>query len=310
MTFNVQILLSTYNGARYLREQLDCFLRQTGVKVSVLIRDDGSTDETTEILREYERNYGFKVIYGENIGVNASIFKLLQCADTSVDYYAISDQDDYWMDGKLSAGISMLELGEKNVPLLYGSRIEVVDEHLHHSFFSKLPKRGVSFFNAATQNILPGHTQIFNNTLRELVLRAPIDDVTVIDWWLYLIASGTGRVFYDSRTYVKHRQHGDNAVGYQKSGMNLFLMRLRRLRSGDANAISRQLYSFYLCFYPYIFRPYRDELDFYFRSLEHMPLRLRYVCSSKFYRQTRMDDFAFKILFLCGKYKLSPRSCI
>lgn len=300
----IQILLSTYNGEKYLREQLDSFINQKNINLRVLIRDDGSEDGTVEILREYQEKFGFEVVYGKNIGVNSSIYELLKLADKSVDYFAISDQDDYWHDEKLFAGVQKLELLDNSIPLLYGSRISITDELLNHIFYSDELRRNVSLYNAMTQNVLPGHTQIFNNTLRELVLTAPIDDVIVIDWWLYLIAAGTGTVIYDERAFAKHRQHGNNAIGYQRHGIRTMVNRIKRLRRGQANAISKQIHSFYLCFFRLIKEEYKKELMLYLGSLSSFPKRLRYIINAKAYRQTPFETFLYKFLYLIGKYKL------
>lgn len=94
----VQILLSTYNGEAWLRPQLDSYPALTGsFDGRVLIRDDGSTDKTREILREYARRYGFTVLEGPNPGVNRSVFELFAAADLSCDYFALSDPDDVWL---------------------------------------------------------------------------------------------------------------------------------------------------------------------------------------------------------------------
>jgi glycosyltransferase involved in cell wall biosynthesis len=97
----IQILLSTYNGEKYLREQLDSFLKLVGSEnIKILVRDDGSTDSTLGILDEYSKEYGFKIVKGKNIGVNASLYELFNDCDMSCDYFAISDQDDVWLPYK------------------------------------------------------------------------------------------------------------------------------------------------------------------------------------------------------------------
>ena len=112
--------MSTYNGKDYLREQIDSILSQdceekADVKLKLLIRDDGSKDGTQEILRKYAAKYPDQVNWyqGENIGVIKSFFDLIEKSDEKADYYAFSDQDDYWHKEKLRAGIEKISTGKR-----------------------------------------------------------------------------------------------------------------------------------------------------------------------------------------------------
>ena len=112
----IQVLMSTYNGKDYLREQIDSILAQNckeqmGVSLKLFIRDDGSKDGTQKILDEYAEKYPDKISWyqGENIGVIKSFFELIEKSDEKVEYYAFSDQDDYWHKEKLSAGIKQIK---------------------------------------------------------------------------------------------------------------------------------------------------------------------------------------------------------
>ena len=109
---SIQVLMSTYNGEKYLREQIDSIMMQDcekkGVaKLCLLVRDDGSEDRTTEILAEYARRYPEQISWyqGKNKGVIQSFFDLIKRSDDGVDYYAFADQDDYWLENKLRVGI-------------------------------------------------------------------------------------------------------------------------------------------------------------------------------------------------------------
>lgn len=98
----IQILMSTYNGSRYIRTQLDSIIAQNIVNKELLIRDDGSTDDTVAIIEEYQRKYSWICYYKEkNVGVQKSFFDLLKQADSSADYIAFADQDDEWLPDKL-----------------------------------------------------------------------------------------------------------------------------------------------------------------------------------------------------------------
>ena len=118
----VQILLSTYNGDKYLREQLNSFLQLDYFnECKVLIRDDGSTDKTRTILQEYEKYEQFQIFYGDNIGITDSYLWLMEHSDPNCLYFSPSDQDDVWLPNKVSLAISVLDGQDNSKPLLLGT---------------------------------------------------------------------------------------------------------------------------------------------------------------------------------------------
>ena len=121
----VLVLMSTYNGEKYLGQQIESILAQEKVDVHLMIRDDGSTDNTRNVLKRYENNDRITIKYGKNTGVGVSFLKLLY-VNMDADYYAFSDQDDVWKKDKLIAGIRKLE--EINGPALYASNQTVTDK--------------------------------------------------------------------------------------------------------------------------------------------------------------------------------------
>lgn len=94
-TKSVQVVMSTYNGEKYLKEQIDSILSQEGVDVRLYIRDDGSSDRTTDILASYQEHKNVKIEKGNNLGFAKSFLTALDECDEA-DYYAFSDQDDVW----------------------------------------------------------------------------------------------------------------------------------------------------------------------------------------------------------------------
>ena len=117
----VTVAMSTYNGERYLREQIDSILNQKNVDIVLFVRDDGSKDATLDILGEYSAKYD-NVLFsaGNNLGIGKSFYEALRLAPES-DYYAFSDQDDVWLQDKVASGVKALEMLEKDgegIPLL------------------------------------------------------------------------------------------------------------------------------------------------------------------------------------------------
>ena len=136
--YKVMVLMSTYNGEKYLREQIDSILGQTGVSVKLLIRDDGSKDNTVEIVKQYcKENDDIKLVEGKNVGFAESFMELVYRANlySDISYFAFSDQDDVWLNDKLISAIHMLEgIHEKNAPNLYFSTARAVDKDLKFLF--------------------------------------------------------------------------------------------------------------------------------------------------------------------------------
>lgn len=302
----IQILLSTFNGERYLKEQMDSYLRQKGdFDIRILVRDDGSTDRTLEILRTYRDKIHLDLICGENIGVNQSMRQLFAGSDKNCDYFAISDQDDVWCDDKLQRAVTALSAEEDTLPLLYASASKITDSRMKPIGESNKLLRGVSFYNAMVQNVCPGHTQVFNRALLTEIIRGSDRPIHIVDWWLYLVASATGKVLFDPQCTVLHRQHEINAVGYQTSAVQKIRKRLRYIQSGKAGEISRQLRSFYEEYGGELPEEYRAETEGYLLGQRNFWSRLRWIIRTKAYRQKSMETFWFKLLYGAGIYNIS-----
>lgn len=301
----IQILLSTYNGEKYLREQLDSFLNLEGFEnIKVLIRDDGSTDNTVEILREYNQRYGFEVVIGENMGVNDSMFWLFTHCDLSCDYFALSDQDDVWLSDKLKTAVNHLSKFDDTKPAMFASCSQIVDEELQIQGSTLVPKKGISFFNAMVQNVTPGHTQVFNRVMMKEMIEKGVSNVHVIDWWLYLVATGIGDIAFDRKFTVKHRQHGDNAEGYEMKIWKQFLKRLKKVRNDKGNSISLQLLAFYNRYGRALAQEKKREVERYFSCQSNVFQRISYVATCRAFRQTWLETMVFKILYVLGKYNV------
>lgn len=225
----VIILIATYNGERYLAEQLDSIAQQTHKNWTIIASDDGSSDRTISILKQYTR----KIHSGPRQGFSANFLSLITKVDTESDYYAFSDQDDVWESNKLARALACLEVFPKDTPVLYCGRTELVDENLKSMGYSPLFKKRPSFLNALAQNIGGGNTMVFNQAAFNL-LRQTKDHINAVshDWWAYILISGAGgKVYYDSQPCVRYRQHQDNLVGSNASWMAR-LYRIRMLFQG------------------------------------------------------------------------------
>ena len=220
----ITILISTYNGAKYLREQLDSLYSQTLIdNIDFLVRDDGSTDGTQEILEEYRKTHkNFNWYQGENKRPARSFWELLNKV-SGADYYAFSDQDDVWDKDKIEVAINELEQLDVKKPLLYMSDVHVVDAELNHVADGFVDTNvPVNYACSLSNSICPGCTFVFNEEVRKLAIRFDAEEyIDHHDWTLYKIVACFGEVIFDKTTHMGYRQHGDNAIG-AKSGLTKY----------------------------------------------------------------------------------------
>ncbi len=214
----VNILLSTYNGEKYLAEQIDSIIDQTYTDWNLLIRDDGSIDNTLSIIKKYEeKNSRIKFINPlqvENVGVHKSFKRLVSYQNA--DYYFFCDQDDYWMPEKIE---KMLEnVGEHNsdIPQLWYSDFSSTDESLN-VIRKKLRNPNGNFVNPPLKdvlvcNVVTGCTAMINNTLKDLW----VNDKEIVgyhDTFCGLLAVTFGKVHFVDEVLILYRQHSNNAAG-------------------------------------------------------------------------------------------------
>ncbi|WGZ93715.1 MAG: glycosyltransferase family 2 protein [Candidatus Thiothrix putei] len=234
-TPTVAILLCTYNGQRYLRDQLDSVAAQTYPHWVMWASDDGSQDDTLSILAEYRAKWSqerLSVVHGPSSGFAANFLSLACNPSIQADYYAFCDQDDIWDSDKLQRAVNWLSSVPANIPALYGSRMHLVDENNIGVSLSPLFTRQPCFVHSLTQNFANGNTMVFNHAACNL-LRTVGHSVTAVahDWWLYLLVAGAGgNVFYDSRAYLRYRQHSTNLIGMETHWLTRML-RLQTVRA-------------------------------------------------------------------------------
>lgn len=218
MKCKVAVLLSSYNGEKYIREQIDSVLSQEGVEVILFIRDDGSSDRTPEILKTYEHDPRCIIYFEENVGVIKSFFDLIQKAH-GYDYYALCDQDDVWDVNKLEEAVKHL-LKNQGQASMYFSATRVVDESLNEISDAKMISgpRALSLNEVLLTNNATGCTIVFNQNLREHLLDKLPERMIMHDHWIYLVCLALGgKVIYDNKPHISYRQHEENVLGNRKT---------------------------------------------------------------------------------------------
>lgn len=225
---HVQILMSTYNGETYLLQQIESILDQNEVNVSLLIRDDGSSDKSREIIDQISsKNSNIELIRGENIGYKRSFLELLNSSG-EFDYYAFADQDDVWLSNKLIEAIKVIE--SENSPCMYHSNCMLVDENLYEiGLLHKLKKfNNIKDEQALVQGFAHGCTMVFNNHSCKLLRKFKSRQAVAHDHWIPLLFCLLGVVKYDTRSFIKYRQHNSNVFGADKSLFKVLKNRLNQ----------------------------------------------------------------------------------
>lgn len=213
----VAVLMSTYNGEKYIKEQIESILNQSYEQIEIIIRDDGSKDETVNILKQYADKYNnIKIIVGNNIGVSKSFIELLK-HKSDAEFYAFCDQDDIWKKDKIYNAVEKLK-EFNNIPTLYYSEVTAVDNNLNELFKSNYT--GIDSLGSAF-NTTPviGCTVVFNKKLKIMIESNEIpENIVMHDLYLYRVCLAVeGKVIHDKNSYIYYRQHNDNVVGITNS---------------------------------------------------------------------------------------------
>lgn len=236
MSPEISIIIAAYNGEQYLSEQIKSILAQSYKDWQLLIRDDGSSDNTLGVISEYARQYPdiIKLITDNdgNIGTSQNFLRLLNHADT--DYVMFCDQDDVWLPNKLSISLARLKQQEEkdgaNVPMILFTDMLVADEQLSiisRSYFSyqNLNPHNITLNRLLVQNVPSGCTLLMNRAIVDVCGKISPQAV-MYDHWLTLVGATMGTIIYLDAPTLLYRQHGENVFGASKYGLGYFLNRL------------------------------------------------------------------------------------
>ena len=240
MNDTVEILLATYNGEKFLSEQLESILNQTHKNIKIVICDDGSTDNTNKIIEEYIKNHKniFRRIEKspeEIRGAKESFGALIR--SSTEDYVMFCDQDDVWLPNKIEATLTRMKNEEKKsgskTPILIHTDLLVVDEKLNvinHSFFKsqKIQNNNQTIAAAIIKNNVTGCTIMINKALISKIGKIP-NAAIMHDWWLLLLGLTFGKILLVNEPLIKYRQHGKNTLGAKKEGIKGFAKQVQKI---------------------------------------------------------------------------------
>ncbi len=230
----VIVLLATYNGEKFLRQQIESLFAQTYKNIRILVRDDGSQDETVEILANFAATYPnlFQVMQGPNLGFVGNFLELIAAAPQGAKAYFFCDQDDIWLPGKIEAACTLMEA--QRGPVMHFGRLSVVDETLQPLLLSPLVTRW-SFGNALLESMVTGCTIALNAEALDILqsVRPHASRIVAHDWWIYLVFTAFGTLVYDPTPQILYRQHGSNSLGAARTRWQELRQRWVNFRQGS-----------------------------------------------------------------------------
>lgn len=237
----VAVLMSSYNGEKYIREQINSIFTQKGqFEIDLWVRDDGSVDQTQNILQEYANRGLLNWYTDKNLKPARSFMDLLQRCGI-YDFYAFADQDDFWMPDKLEKGIDALQNSE--IPALYCANAELVGsslESLGRNVYRQIPK--IDFFTLCCAGGLLGCTMIFNRELARIILEKQLPEQMVMhDFYVAIVcAAMNGKIVFDETAHMKYRQHNENVVGVPHGIWKTIYARISDIRYKEPVSIAVQ----------------------------------------------------------------------
>lgn len=299
----VCIILCTFNGERYIEDQILSILKQSYKNWVLYVSDDGSTDQTLDIVTKFQKRIGndkLLIQKGPSSGHARNFLFSCKCINEFFDFYAFCDQDDIWFADKLERSVKMLKnpkiKNKDHQPKLYASTSVFIDKH--GSQIGNSPcRKGPSFGHSLVECIAGGNTMFFNQAAKELLSEIP-DHLKVMshDWLLYqLVTAVDGLVVYDKLPSIYYRVHGKNTRGIKHSLEGKF-RRARSFLSGEhkeeisANVEVLKFFGNRLCL------KQSDLLEaFELRKSSKLRQRIKFIFESRFNRTNAIETTIFKL---------------
>ena len=301
---HVAVLLGLYNGSATLTAQIESLVGQTHRNWSLIVSDDGSTDDSiarlARLASSMPRN-ATHLIRGPGTGFAQNFLTLARAAGPMVPYAAFCDQDDVWLPQKLSRALDQLKSIPPGRPALYAARTVICDEDLRPLRRSPLFEKPPAFANALVQSIGGGNTMMLNRAALDILQAASLHAKGIVahDWWVYQVVTGAGGIaIYDPEPSVLYRQHGSNLVGANDTvrasvQRAVQVMRGRFGQWNDSNIAALEAAAHFLT-------PEARKTLSLFREVREASLghRMKALRRSGLYRQTRRGNLALWVAAL------------
>lgn len=330
LRYTITIVMGTYNGEKYIAEQIDSIIHQTYQNWCLLIRDDGSTDGTVAIIQAYaQKNPNIFLLEDThgNVGFNRNFMTLIEHADSP--YISICDQDDVWLPNKLLTSLNAIQVIEQSsdTPALVHSDALIVDSNLKPIAEKWIGKRGgiVGLNGIAFANAVQGASLMFNRALKELAVSTPL--LAPYDYHLALLSVLKGKRFFIQESLLLYRQHSNNAIGGMQADTQLNTHHyFKQLKQIGANLIAsldyqklsptihHSLNAYHLIKKNYAQGPIvasqKKALDEYFYIFEgHSTIKKIYLfLKNRYGFGSKKDRIIFLMLIITGRNLLDPSS--
>lgn len=300
---SLTVIMSTYNpNPDYLKSQVKSIVDQT-YSSTIYIRDDGSTkEESVKALNEVAKFDAVTVERGKNLGFQAGFLTALKNCPTA-DYYAFSDQDDFWLPSKNSRAVEELDnkgAATSDLPYLWASHFDFCDADLKLQESQGQNPYGHTFANALTEAAVPGFVMTFNGAMRDMLLMLDPSRIPGHDWAAYAISTAYGTFIEDQSVQALYRRHGNNVSEGNEKGLKLFAFRLKSFLLTDG--LSR-LRSMYLELYRVLGDKLKKKDKELLKSLCDWSFlgRCKKVVKPTRYRRTLPADLSARFMFLIGR---------
>ncbi|MDR2600781.1 MAG: glycosyltransferase [Oscillospiraceae bacterium] len=297
----VAILISTYNGEKYIADQFESIFAQTYKNIDIFVRDDGSTDGSLDILRNYEKQGKINLVEDKNIGVWRSVNWLAKNTK-GYDYYSFGDQDDIWMPDKIEKAVNALNNMKQDVPALYFCNYDYYDGEMKFLSHKKPIDIDLTFINSLVNFFAYGFTCVINEPMKLLFLRVSPEVLFPHDYLFLILGTALGNVVYDGN-YIsaKYRRHGKNVSVTDESFIKIFLWRVKNFLINDSfkyvdkwNMIN-EIYGEDLCL------ENKKILRWFISSKYNIKNAFRRAFYPKRFRGKLFDEITLRLMFIIGK---------
>lgn len=311
---SVDILLATYNGERFLTEQINSIISQTYDNWNLIIRDDGSTDNTVGLIKKFIDKYPSKIILVEdadkNLGPSGNFAVLL--SHSTADYIMFCDQDDVWEPDKVEVVYNRIKAVEKELaestPILVhtdlmvvGRELEIISPSMFR--FQRLNPTSVELPELLVQNNVTGCTVLINKALKEIASPIP-KNIIMHDWWLVLVAAAFGKIEFIDKSTIKYRQHGNNDTGAFSYSSKYFLNRLKNYQKMKdiVRKNFKQAEVFFDRYKTKLKPADYDQVESYISlQTESLPKKLEILNKYNYKKQGKIRDLGYKLIVLSSR---------
>jgi len=288
----VVVFMAVYNGEKFLSQQLDSLLSQKNIVLELYIRNDGSTDNTFEILSKYasEKKY-IKFSTSKNQGPAKSFLDLVFSYEGNANYYSFSDADDVWEPDKLVSATQQLT-NHSNIPTMYCSQLKIVDENLNFIALTSPPYRKPSFKNALIETVTSGGTIVLNKAAFKILRKYQPKYVVMHDSWIYLLMSSFGRIIFSRDAKILYRQHEYNDSSSYQTALEKWKRRLKVLFNKDHRFYNQALEFDRLYGYK-LKQSDKETLKKYLNARKNFLRRIRFFLFPPVFKQRKLSTVLF-----------------